>query len=58
MPEGPAATVLELLREAPAGVDELVRRSRLPPEGVGAALVELELEGLAVVSDGVYRATL
>jgi DNA processing protein len=55
-PDGIAATVLKALREAPAGVQELVERTRLEPERVAAALVELELDGLTLVGEGVYRA--
>lgn len=53
--EGAAGAVLALLRESPAAVDELVRRSGLGAEQVAAALVELELDGLACAGDGVYR---
>lgn len=56
--DGSAGLVLELLREAPAAADELVARSGLPPERVAAALTELELEGLAAMGDGLYRAAL
>jgi DNA processing protein len=54
--EGAAGRLLELLRDTPATADELVARSGLPAESVAAALVELELEGLATTGDGVYRA--
>jgi DNA processing protein len=54
--EGTAATLLELLRESPAGADELVRRAGLDAGEVARALVELELAGLAAAADGVYRA--
>jgi DNA processing protein len=53
--EGAAAELLELLRDAPAGADELVRRAGLDAGEVARALVELELAGLAVAADGVYR---
>jgi DNA processing protein len=55
--EGAAAQLLAFLDEAPAAADELVRRSGLGAEEVAAALVRLELEGLAAERDGVYRAT-
>ena len=51
-----AAAVLELLRDAPAGVDELVVRTRCAAADVAAALVELELSGLASQADGIHRA--
>jgi DNA processing protein len=54
--EGPAARLLELLRDSPASADELVRRAGLEAGEVAGALVELELAGLAVAADGVYRA--
>ena len=53
--EGTAARVLELLRAAPAGADELARRVGLDAGEVARALVELELAGLAFAADGVYR---
>ena len=52
---GDAAVLLALVREAPSGADELVRRSGLAADAVAAALVRLELEGLVVVADGRYR---
>ena len=54
--DGAAATLLALLREAPAGADELARRSGLGAGEVARALVELELAGLAAAADGHYRA--
>ena len=58
-PTSPAAShVLTLLADGPCGVDELVGRSGLPSGEVAAALVELELGGIAAHADGVYRATL
>ena len=53
--DGAAAQLLELLRESPASADELVRRAVLDAGEVARALVELELAGLAVAADGVYR---
>jgi DNA processing protein len=52
-----AAAVLALLADGPASSDELVRRSGLAVEAVAAALVELELGGLAATVDGVARAS-
>jgi DNA processing protein len=51
-----AAQLLELLRAAPAGADELARGSELDAGEVARALVELELAGLVVSADGFYRA--
>ena len=52
----PAAwAVLERLLDAPAALDELVRACGRAAGEVAAALVELELGGLALESDGVYR---
>jgi DNA processing protein len=55
-PEGPAALVLDRLRERPHSVDALVRVTGLGSDAVARSLVELELAGLATGSDGVYRA--
>jgi DNA invertase Pin-like site-specific DNA recombinase len=55
--EGAAGRLLELLREAPAGADELARRAGLDAGATARALVELELAGLAAAGDGVYRVT-
>ena len=54
--KGAAGAVLALLRDTPAGVDELVARSGMVAERVAAALVELELEGLAREGEGLWRA--
>jgi DNA processing protein len=54
--EGAAAELLELVREQPAGADELARRAGLDAGEVARRLVELELAGLVSVSDGLYRA--
>lgn len=56
-PEPAAAAVLALLRDGAADADALVRASGLAAERVAAALVSLELEGLAAVDGGLYRAT-
>jgi predicted Rossmann fold nucleotide-binding protein DprA/Smf involved in DNA uptake len=51
-----ATQLLELVREAPAGADELAARGTLDAGGVSVALTELELAGLVAAADGVYRA--
>jgi DNA processing protein len=52
----PAATaVLRLLADGARGTDELTRKSGRESGEVAAALVELELAGLAAGADGVYR---
>jgi len=55
-PEGIPARLLDLVCEAPAGADELARRTGLDAAAVARALVELELAGLVVADDGFYRA--
>jgi len=50
-----AAAVLSLLDDGAAGADELTRAVCLSSPEVAAALVELELAGLAAQADGVYR---
>lgn len=52
----PAARVLGLLADGPRGQDELVRASALSASVVAAALVELELAGLAAEGEGLHRA--
>lgn len=54
--EGPAAELLELVRERPAGADELARRAGLDAADVARVLVQLELAGLVAAADGIYRA--
>lgn len=54
-PGGAAGRLLALLRESPAGADELARRAGLDADEVARALVELELAGLVAATDGVYR---
>jgi DNA processing protein len=51
-----AAHVLELVREAPTGADELTARAALDAGALSVALTELELAGLIAAADGVYRA--
>ena len=54
---GPTArSVLDRLADAPAGIDELARATGLGAAELAGALTELELAGLAVGSDGIYRA--
>jgi DNA processing protein len=51
-----AQAILSLLAEGARGADGLVRASGRATSEVAAALVELELAGLAVGAEGVYRA--
>ncbi len=51
-----AASVLAALREAAATGDELARRTELEAATLAAALTELELAGLVIEAEGVYRA--
>lgn len=51
-----ARRVLGLVRDTPAGADELVGRASLEAGAVSVALTELELAGLVAAADGVYRA--
>jgi len=50
-----AASLLELVRMSPAGADALARQSGLDAGEVARALVELELGGLVVAAEGLYR---
>ncbi|MEO8290388.1 MAG: DNA-processing protein DprA [Gaiellaceae bacterium] len=50
-----AHALLALLADGARGADELTRLAELPSGEVAAALVELELAGLAAQADGVYR---
>jgi len=52
---GSLAAIRAVVADAPAGVDDLVRRTGLAPGDVAAALAELELLGLVAASDGLYR---
>jgi DNA processing protein len=54
--EGPAQAVLNRLRDAAESADELARATELDAAELAVALSELELAGLAVQADGVYRA--
>ena len=51
-----ARRVLGLVRDTPAGADELVAKASLEAGAVSVALTELELVGLVASADGVYRA--
>jgi DNA processing protein len=51
-----AAQVLGLVRDSPAGADELALRGELEAGAVSVALTELELAGLVGAADGIYRA--
>ena len=51
-----ARRILELVRDTPAGADELVARASLEAGAVSVALTELELAGLVAAANGVYRA--
>lgn len=57
-PAGPAAAVLERLRESAASMDELARSTALTSADVAAALIELELAGRVSECEGVYRSTI
>lgn len=50
-----AAAVLAVLQDMPADTDDLVVRTGLGASVVAAALTTLELEGLVVAADGVFR---
>jgi DNA processing protein len=50
-----AQRVLARLADAPAGIDELARATGLGAAELAGALTELELAGLAIGSDGIYR---
>jgi DNA processing protein len=49
------AAVHDAVVDAPAGVDELVRRTGLDAAHVSSALIELELLGLVAEAGGLYR---
>ena len=53
---GPAQAVMNRLRDAAGSADELARATELDAAELAVALSELELAGLAVQADGVYRA--
>jgi len=56
-PERASAGTSALLELLPATADELVQRTGRSSAEIARELVELELAGLAVAGDGVYRAT-
>lgn len=51
-----ARRILGLIRDTPAGADELVAKASVKAGAVSVALTELELAGLVAAADGVYRA--
>lgn len=51
-----AATILDRVRESPAGADELARAAGIDAGRLAVLLTELELAGAVVEEDGVYRA--
>jgi DNA processing protein len=51
-----ASAVLSSVREAARGADELARATGLSAGALATVLTELELAGLVVESDGIYRA--
>jgi DNA processing protein len=55
--DGDASALFERLADAPAAADDLVRRSGLDAGAAAAALAELELAGLVVHADGLFRRT-
>ena len=52
---GAAGRVRTVIADAPVPADELIRRTGLPPGELAAALAELELLGLVIQADGLYR---
>ena len=54
-PAGEPAAVLACLYDSASSADELVRATGLPAAKVARALVELELSGRVICSDGLYR---
>jgi DNA processing protein len=50
-----ASSVLVHVREAAAGADELARATALSAGELAVALTELELAGLVIEEEGVYR---
>ena len=49
------AAVRAAVADAPAAVDEIVRATGLPAATIAAALAELELSGVVVQADGLFR---
>ncbi len=56
VPNGPAALVHAAVLEGPGDIDLLASRAGLPVSQAAAALVDLELQHLVTIEDGVYRA--
>ena len=53
-----AERVLALICDAPTGLDELTRASKLDAGALAAVVSELELAGVVTADDGTYRAAL
>jgi len=53
--DGRLEAVRAAVADAPAGADEIARRTGLAPSEIAAALAELELLGLVAPADGLYR---
>jgi DNA processing protein len=49
------APVQAVIADAPVSADQIARRTGLPAGAVAAALAELELAGVVIHSDGLYR---
>jgi DNA processing protein len=58
VPGGDPGRVLDLLRDAPATVDEIARGLGLPVGATTSLLTRLELEGLVEADDGLFRASI
>jgi DNA processing protein len=57
-PTGPEAVVLECLQRGPLSADEVSRATGLEAGTLAAALTALELAGLVIPDDGVYRSSI
>lgn len=53
--EGASGRLLDVLRDGPAGVDELAERTGIAPAEIAAQLTRLELDGLVGSGEGIYR---
>jgi DNA processing protein len=53
--EGRLQRIRDAVADAPSSADELTRRTGLAPHEVAASLAELELLGIVVEADGLYR---
>ncbi len=59
VPDDPAAAaIVDALSSGAATQDELVRATALPAAAVAAALVELELDGVVTIEEGMVRSTI